>query len=96
MQNYAQAVLLALKDVEDNLVAVGTGEMRTTLLRQSTEQAQLAYRLALIRYEAGADDLLTLLDAQRSRLNAEDSLVQAQLASQNAAVGLFMALGGGF
>lgn len=96
VQSYAQTVLLALKDVEDNLVAVGTGEARTTLLAQSTEQAQLAYRLALIRYEAGADDLLTLLDAQRTRLNAEDSLVQARLASQSAAVGLFKALGGGF
>lgn len=96
VQSYTQTVLLALKDVEDNLVAVGTGETRTRLLAQSTEQAQLAYRLALIRYEAGADDLLTLLDAQRTRLNAEDSLVQAQLASQSAAVGLFKALGGGF
>lgn len=96
LESYAQTVLLALKDVEDNLVAVGSNGTRTTLLVQSTEQARLAYDLARIRYDAGADDLLTLLDAQRTRLNAEDSLVQAQLASQTAAIGLFKALGGGF
>ncbi len=96
LESYAQTVLLALKDVEDNLVAVGSNETRTALLVQSTEQARLAYDLARIRYDAGADDLLTLLDAQRTRLNAEDSLVQAQLASQTAAIGLFKALGGGF
>ena len=96
LEGYAQTVLLALKDVEDNLVAVGSNQTRSALLVQSTEQARLAYDLALIRYDAGADDLLTLLDAQRTRLSAEDSLVQAQLASQTAAIGLFKALGGGF
>ncbi|WP_439641989.1 efflux transporter outer membrane subunit [Nevskia sp.] len=96
VENYAQTVLLALKDVEDNLVAVGSNERRATLLTQSTEQARLAYQLARTRYDAGADDLLTLLDAQRTRLNAEDSLVQAGLARQTAAIGLFKALGGGY
>lgn len=96
VENYAQTVLLALKDVEDNLVAVGSNERRATLLTQSTEQARLAYQLARTRYDAGADDLLTLLDAQRTRLTAEDSLVQAGLARQTAAIGLFKALGGGY
>lgn len=96
MENYAQTVLLALKDVEDNLVAVGTNEQRAALLQQSTEQARLAYQLARTRYDAGADDLLTLLDAQRTRLSSEDSLVQASLAQQTAAIGLFKALGGGY
>lgn len=96
VENYAQTVLLALKDVEDNLVAVGSNERRAALLAQSTEQARLAYQLARTRYDAGADDLLTLLDAQRTRLNAEDSLVQAGLARQTAAIGLFKALGGGY
>ncbi|WP_273454204.1 efflux transporter outer membrane subunit [Nevskia ramosa] len=96
VENYAQTVLLALKDVEDNLVAVGTNEQRAALLQQSTEQARLAYQLARTRYDAGADDLLTLLDAQRTRLSSEDSLVQASLAQQTAAIGLFKALGGGY
>ncbi len=96
VENYAQTVLLALKDVEDNLVAVGSNDRRAALLTQSTEQARLAYQLARTRYDAGADDLLTLLDAQRTRLTAEDSLVQAGLARQTAAIGLFKALGGGY
>ncbi len=96
VESYAQTVLLALKDVEDNLVAVGTSKQRTALLQRSTEQARLAYQLARSRYDAGADDLLTLLDAQRTRLSSEDSLVQAGLAQQTAAIGLFKALGGGY
>lgn len=96
VESYAQTVLLALKDVEDNLVAVGTNQQRSVLLKQATEQARLAYSLARIRYDAGADDLLTLLDAQRTRLSSEDGLVQAALAQQTAAIGLFKALGGGY
>jgi outer membrane protein TolC len=41
-------------------------------------------------------DLLTVLDAQRSQLNAEDGLVQSQLARYTATVSLFKALGGGW
>ena len=95
-ESYIQTVLLALQDVEDNLVAVGTNAQRAALLERSTEQARLTYQLARTRYDVGADDLLTLLDAQRTRLSSEDSLVQAGLARQTAAISLFMALGGGY
>lgn len=93
---YAQAVLVALKEVEDSLVTLASSQQRAALLQQSATQAETAYRLASLRYQAGADDLLTLLDSQRSRLSAQDSTVQAQLASYTAATALFKAVGGGF
>ena len=39
---------------------------------------------------------MTVLDAQRTLFQAEDSLLQTRLARLNAAVALFKALGGGW
>ncbi len=91
---YGQTVLGALKEVEDALVALHANELRVEALGRAATEAREAYRLATVRYEEGAVDLLTVLDAQRSRLQAEDSLVQAELARLTAATTLFRALGG--
>lgn len=93
---YVQAVLTSFREVEDSLVAVQANAARAAALTQSAAQAQRAYQLAVARYEAGAHDLLNLLDSQRSRLQAQDSLVQAELARYTATVDLFKALGGGW
>ena len=60
------------------------------------EQAQRALRLAEIRYREGADDLLTVLDAQRTLFQAQDQLAQTRLSRLQASLGLFKALGGGW
>jgi outer membrane protein TolC len=44
----------------------------------------------------GTVDFLTVLDAQRTLYQAEDTLVQARLARLQASVSLFRAFGGGF
>lgn len=96
VENYAQAILMSLQEVENALSAVDTGERRETLLAQTAEQAREAYRLASVRYESGAQDLLTVLDSLRSRLSTDDSLVQARLARYQTSVDLVKALGGGW
>ncbi|GFE80461.1 RND transporter [Steroidobacter agaridevorans] len=96
VETYLQTVLTSVKEVNDSLSAVSTADQRTLLLTQTVEQAQLALRLATTRYQAGSDDLLTVLESQTSQLNAEDSLVQARLARVNASITLFKALGGGW
>jgi multidrug efflux system outer membrane protein len=96
VETYLQTVLTSVKEVNDSLSAVSTADQRTVLLTRTVEQAQLALRLATTRYQAGSDDLLTVLESQASRLNAEDSLVQARLARVNASITLFKALGGGW
>jgi hypothetical protein len=63
---------------------------------QIVEQARRALRLAEVRYREGADDLLIVLDAQRTLLQAEDQLAQLRLLRLQAATGLFKALGGGW
>lgn len=91
---YVRTVLTGFREVEDALAAVQASEARAAALSQAAAQAQLAYRLALVRYEAGTQDLLNLLDSQRSRLQAEDGLVQAELSRFLGTVDLFKALGG--
>jgi len=96
VETYLQTVLTSVKEVNDSLSAVSTADRRASILTQTVEQAQLALRLATTRYQAGSDDLLTVLESQTSQLNAEDSLVQAKLARVNASITLFKALGGGW
>lgn len=96
VETYAQTVLAGFKEVHDGLSAVQTNATRATSLAEAARQAQQALQIATVRYRAGSEDLLTLLESQRSQLSAEDSLVQAQLASYNASLGLFKALGGGW
>jgi outer membrane protein, multidrug efflux system len=95
-ENYAQTVLTAYQEVHDSLMDVKTSQERVDLLIALVEQSDRAYQLARIRYENGADDLLTLLDGQRTRLDAQDSLVQAQVGRYTSTTSLFKALGGGW
>lgn len=94
--SYVQSVLIGLQEVEDGLAQVQTSDVQTELLAQTAVQARESYRLARVQYDAGATDLLTLLDSQRSQLSAEDSLVQAQLTQLSATAQLVKALGGGW
>lgn len=91
---YEAAVLTALQDVEDNLVALSTGGERVALLERATEAADAALLLARHRYQAGLVDFTTLLDAERSALSARDALAGARTELWLAHVRLAKALGG--
>lgn len=93
---YRQTVLTSFKEVEDALSTVETGAARVKSLQTAADQAREAFRLAQLSYSAGASDFLTVLDAQRTLLDNEDSLVQAERDRFTAAASLFKALGGGW
>jgi NodT family efflux transporter outer membrane factor (OMF) lipoprotein len=93
---YCKSILGALADVEGALAASGRTADQETLQAQVVEQARIALRLAEIRYREGIDDLLTVLDAQRTLFQAEDQLAQVRLARLQASIDLFKALGGGW
>lgn len=94
--NYREAVLNAMKEVEDALVTLRTAEERETLQQIATDEAQRSFELSEARYQAGADDLQAVLDAQRQLLSASDQLVQSRQQRLTAAIDLFSALGGGW
>jgi NodT family efflux transporter outer membrane factor (OMF) lipoprotein len=94
--SYRQTVLTSFKEVEDALSTVETSAARVRSLQTAADQAREAFRLAQLSYGAGASDFLTVLDAQRTLLDNEDSLVQAERDRFTAAASLFKALGGGW
>ncbi len=94
VENYRKAILAALADVESALAAGTRTAAQELLQAKVVEQARVALRLAEIRYREGADDLLTVLDAQRTLFQAEDQLAQIRLSQLQASVSLFKALGG--
>ncbi|MBE0626958.1 MAG: efflux transporter outer membrane subunit [Burkholderiales bacterium] len=96
VENYRKFILAALADVENALAAASRGADQEVLQEQVLVQAQRALRLAEIRYREGADDLLTVLDAQRTQFQAKDQYAQVRFSRLQASVGLFKALGGGW
>ncbi|PLY04971.1 MAG: RND transporter [Desulfuromonas sp.] len=93
---YEHAVLTALQDVENALVALRRGNERTTALAAATSAVQQADEMAKQRYAAGLIDFQTVLDNERSRLSSEDSLASARVDQLLALVSLYKALGGGW
>ncbi len=91
---YRKAILAALADVESTLAAISRLAAQEQLLAQGVEQARLSLQLAQVRYRAGTDDLIVLLDAQRSLFQAQDGLAQLRRSRLLAALALFKALGG--
>jgi len=96
VEGYRKAILAAFEDVENALGAAGRFTQQETLQTQVQAQAREALRLAEIRYREGADDLLTVLDAQRTLFSAQDQLAQIRQNRLDAAVNLYKALGGGW
>jgi outer membrane protein, multidrug efflux system len=93
---YRKAILAALADVESALVAAKHDADQELLFEQSLQQARHALHLAEVRYREGADDLLVLLDAQRTLFQAQDQMAQIRFARLQAVLALFKALGGGW
>ncbi|HEU0166097.1 MAG TPA: TolC family protein, partial [Thermomicrobiales bacterium] len=93
---YEQVILKALQEAESALVAVDRVDQQAAALAASTDAARDAAHLAQLRFEAGATDLLDLLDAQRQVLDAEDRLTRVETAREAASVNLYKAMGGGW
>jgi NodT family efflux transporter outer membrane factor (OMF) lipoprotein len=90
------ALLNALQDVEAALLSVQASQQRLIHLKQAATAAASAENLARQRYSAGLIDTRALLDAQRTRLNAESEQVTALATRSADHVRLFKALGGGW
>ncbi len=93
---YESAVLNALEEVENTLVAYAEEQQRRTALQKATEAAQRAQKLAQNKYQAGLIDFSEVLDAQRSLLSLQDQLAQSNGAVTSNLVRLYKSLGGGW
>ena len=93
---YANAALTAYAEVETALAADEFLAGREQRLTESVEQARGAERLAEERYRAGLESYITVLDSQRSAVNAEVERIAARRIRLENRVDLYLALGGGF
>ena len=96
LARYQKAVLLALEDTENALVRYSATRTEDEHLDRAATDSATAARLARVRYEAGATDLLDVLDAERTQLQAQDALADARARSIVAAVGVYRAMAGGW
>jgi outer membrane protein TolC len=90
---YQKTVLTAFQEVEDALAVRKNTDQQARLFRESVQEAQNAYAIAKVRFDAGSIDYLTLLETQRSLSLAEDDQVVATVAQIEAFVRLRKALG---
>jgi NodT family efflux transporter outer membrane factor (OMF) lipoprotein len=92
---YHQRLLLATEEVENALARYTLGQQQFHALQRRTHLALEAERLSRVRYEAGAADLLELLDAQRTAQQAQAELAGALTAQRQHLVAVFRGIGAG-
>ena len=96
LANYRAAILAALVDTENALVALRQTTEQERLQSVAVRTAERAYGIAEAQLQAGTIDLLTLLVTQQTLFSTRTALANARLTRLQAAVGLFRALGGGW
>ncbi len=94
LAEYEQTVLLALEETENALVSYREEQQRLVLLAEQARESARAADLARVRYREGVADFLSLLDAERTQLQAEDAVAQAEVGVFTGVVAVYKALGG--
>jgi outer membrane protein TolC len=93
---YQAAVLTALQEVEDALVALRGDRERLLSLQSAAEAAANAALLAGQRYNSGLVDFQVVLQTQRTLLTTQASLASGRADVSSDHVRLYKALGGGW
>ena len=96
LATFDQTVLLALQETETALTNYANELDRRAALTEARDQAANAARLARLRFDAGADSFLTVLDAERTLAGADATLAQSDALVTTYQIALFKALAGGW
>ncbi|MGH9160770.1 MAG: efflux transporter outer membrane subunit [Vicinamibacteraceae bacterium] len=91
---FEQTVLLALEETENALAAYREEQQRLLRLAEQARESTRAADIARVRYKEGVADFLSLLDAERTQLEAEDAVAQAEVGVYTSVVAVYKALGG--
>jgi NodT family efflux transporter outer membrane factor (OMF) lipoprotein len=93
---YRLTVLTALSQVEDQLVALETLDRQLVAQQRALRAARDAEQSILDQYRVGRVAYTDVVQAQTTRLQAEQSVLTVQQNQLTAAVSLIQALGGGW
>ena len=94
LSQYEKAVQTAFKEVADALADRAQWGQRLGAQTSMVQATQKAFDLSQARFQAGVDNYLTVLDAQRSLYAAQQTLISLRLSEQINRVTLWKALGG--
>lgn len=93
---YKQAVLAALEDVENAIVALQSAQERERQFAVAYDAANNSALLARSEYRSGLTDFTTLNTQETALISARNGLVQARSDKATALIALYTALGGGW
>lgn len=93
---YGRAVLTAFSEVETALAIERDLAEQEAHLNAAAAEAEASLEQATARYGSGLANVLTVLTAQRNRLNADGALISIRQQRRVNRVDLHLALGGGF
>jgi multidrug efflux system outer membrane protein len=93
---YREQVLVAFRDVEDQLAALRLLADQAEAQQRAVASASRSTALSEVRYRNGYVSQLDLLDAQRSELRNRREALQVRSAQYLSTVALVRALGGGW
>lgn len=93
---YRATVISAFAEVDNALGQIHSLAEQAKLKDGEMQQSRLAFDLSEIRYRAGAEDLMTVLDTQRALSGVRSDLGELKLKQLQAIVTLYKTLGGGW
>lgn len=93
--NYEKSIQTAFKEVADVLAERATLSERISAQRQLLKSSERNYELSQLRFKAGIDSYLNVLDAQRALFNSEQALLNLQQSDLISQIKLYQVLGGG-
>ena len=96
LSDYEQTVLMALEEVKTAMANYQNELQRRATLRLAFEASAKAELLAQQRFEAGLDSFLDYLNADQALLQAEVALANSEIAAVTGLIAIYKALGGGW
>ena len=91
---FKSTVLTALTETDAALQTYNFGVEQAAIRKKALGSSGRALELIEIRYREGAESLISLIDAQRQQLAAEDAELQARYEALRRRVDVYRALGG--
>ena len=96
VDDYRQQVLVAFREVEDNLSELRILQNQTVTQAEAVKASTRAASLSRTQYQEGAINFLDVIDAERTVLQAQRAAVQLAGLQAVSTVDLIRALGGGW
>ncbi len=94
LASYDEIVLRVLEETENSFSNYHAQQARLVKLNAQAQESKRAADIARLRYREGVIDFLSLLDAERTQLQAEDAVAESEKDVYVAVIALYKALGG--